>query len=147
MRLYEHTPTTGGGRAVPNFECEGLHDADGRAPFTHEERLMKRKVTSVENYFETLEDRFNPDGAKGVDMTFQWEIDGKHWNAAIKDQKMTLNEGETDSATCTLHITGENFVKMINGDLNEKLAVLTRKLKVTGNKLSAGKVRRIFPIE
>lgn len=108
---------------------------------------MKRKITSVENYFETLEDRFNPDGAKGVDMTFQWEIDGQHWHAVIENQEMTLHEGQTDSATCTLHITGENFVKMINGDLNEKLAVLTRKLKVTGNKLAAGKVRRIFPIE
>lgn len=108
---------------------------------------MKRAITSVENYFETLEDRFNPEGAKHTDMTFQWEIDGKHWHAVIADQKMTLHEGETDSATCTLHITGENFVKMINGDLNEKLAVLTRKLKVSGNKLAAGKVRRIFPIE
>lgn len=108
---------------------------------------MKRKIDSVEHYFETLDDRFNPAGAKNVDMTFQWEIDGQYWHAVIENQEMTLNAGETDSATCTLHITGDNFVKMINGDLNEKLAVLTRKLKVTGNKLAAGKVRRIFPIE
>jgi len=108
---------------------------------------MKRKITSVENYFETLDDRFNPEGAKGVDMTFQWEIDGNHWHAVIKDQKMTLHEGENADATCTMHITGDNFVKMINGDLNEKLAILTRKIKVSGNKLQAGKVRRIFPIE
>lgn len=108
---------------------------------------MKRKIYSVEHYFETLEDRFNPDGAKNVDMTFQWEIDGNHWHAIIENQQMELHVGQSDSATCTLHITGDNFVKMINGDLNEKLAILTRKLKVTGNKLAAGKVRRIFPIE
>ncbi len=108
---------------------------------------MKYPITSVENYFETIGDRFNPEGAKKIDMIFQWEIDGRHWHAVVSDGTMEVHEGENADATCTLHMKGEDFVNMINGKLNEKLAVLRRKLKVSGNKLAAGKVRRIFPIE
>lgn len=106
---------------------------------------MTLKITSVENYFETLNQRFNPDGAKGVDMIFQWNLDGRFWHAIIKDQKVEIVEGKNEAATCTMEMTGDNFVKMINGDLNQNLAILTRKIKVSGNKIAAGRVRTIFP--
>lgn len=107
---------------------------------------MSFKVTSVENYFETLNARFNPEGAKGVDMIFQWDLSGNFWHAIIQDQKVEVVEGKNEAATCTLEMNADNFVKMINGDLNQNLAILTRKLKVSGNKMAAGRVRTIFPI-
>lgn len=107
---------------------------------------MSFKITGVENYFETLNERFNPDGAKGVDMIFQWNLSNRFWHAIIKDQQVEVVEGESPSATCTLEMDADNFVKMINGDLNQNLAILTRKLKVSGNKIAAGRVRTIFPV-
>lgn len=106
---------------------------------------MSFKVSSVQEYFDTLDRRFSPEGAKGADMIFQWKLDGQFWHAEIKEGTMVLHEGAHPSPTCGIEMTGDNFVKMINGEINGQLALLTRKLKLSGNKIQAGRMRTMFP--
>jgi len=105
-------------------------------------------INSVTEYFSTLNDRFVADAAKDVDMVFQWNItgdDGGTWHAHVANGAMDLKQGEADSPTVAITISGDNYVKLINGKLNGAFAVMTRKMKVTGNVMMAKKMDEIFP--
>ena len=106
-------------------------------------------VSSVNEYFSTLNERFNADAAKGVELVFQWNITGDGggtWHAVVNDGTMQLNEGATDNPTVAITISGDNYVKLINGKLKGAFAVMTRKMKVTGNIAAARKLQKIFPV-
>ena len=106
---------------------------------------MAAQANTVEEYFATLHDRFSPAGAKGVDAIFQWNLDGACWHAIIKDQQLTVVEGEHAAPTATIRMTAENFLKLNNGKLNHVLALATGKLKIEGNRMIAGRMRTMFP--
>lgn len=106
---------------------------------------MASEISSVAEYFETLNARFAPEGAKGVDAVFQWELDGDVWHAIIKDQTLEVFHAPHPSPTTKIKITPENFVKLNNGKLNHVLAMATGKLKLEGNRMIAGRMRTMFP--
>lgn len=107
---------------------------------------MSFKISSVQEYFDTLDKRFNPEGAKGQKMTFQWELEGEGtWHANINDGTMELHEGAAEKPSVTLQMKPDLFVKMINGEINGRMAAMTRKLKISGNRMLAMKVQKIFP--
>ncbi|MEL6180656.1 MAG: SCP2 sterol-binding domain-containing protein [Myxococcota bacterium] len=107
---------------------------------------MSFKVSSVEEYFETLEKRFNADGAKGVSAIYQFELgDAGTWHVSVEDGAMSLAEGAHDKPTTTIKMTGENFVKMSNGELSGQMAYMTGKMKIKGSIPMAMKMKNIFP--
>lgn len=106
---------------------------------------MATQINSVEEYFESLPQRFAPAGAAGVDAVFQWELDNQVYHAIIKDQTLTVAQGPHPNPTTKIRITAENFIKLNNGKLNHVLAMATGKLKVEGNRMIAGRMRTMFP--
>ncbi len=104
------------------------------------------KVESVSEYFQTLEKRFEPAGAKGVDAIFQFELgDDGTYHVEVKDGGMTVHEGAADKPTTVIKMTGDNFVQMSNGDLNGQMAYMTGKMKISGSIPMAMKMKSIFP--
>ena len=109
---------------------------------------MSFRVNSVQEYFDTLGDRFNADGAKGVSAVFQFELsgdEGGHYHVAVDGESMTVSEGEHDAPDTTIKMTGDNYVKMVNGDLNGQMAYMSGKLKIKGSIPLAMKMKNIFP--
>ena len=47
----------------------------------------------------------------------------------------------------TLEADADNYLKVINGEMNGMMAVMKRKMKVGGNIKLAKKMQQIFPIE
>jgi putative sterol carrier protein len=70
----------------------------------------------------------------------------------LGDQKIFLdgtgdeNTVSTDDkeADCVLHATADNFSKLLQGDLNPMMAVMTGKLKIKGDMGVAMKVQSLF---
>lgn len=109
---------------------------------------MAEPISSVKQYFDTLGSRFRADAANGVDAVFQWQITGDtggDYHAVIQDGAFELNEGIHDKPNVTIKISDENYVKLINGKLNGAMAVMTRKMKVSGNIVLAKKMEQLFP--
>ena len=87
--------------------------------------------------FSTLQDRFNAQAAKGVDVRFQFELSGKGggtWYVEIKGGKLTVKEGKGPNPTATMKASAEDYLKIANGEMNKMLAFVRGKLKVDGDK-------------
>ena len=109
---------------------------------------MSFRVSSVQEYFDTLDKRFNADGAKGVNATFQFELsgdEGGNYHVSVEGDNMSVNTGDHDAPDTTIKMTGENYVKMVNGDLNGQMAYMSGKLKIKGSIPLAMKMKNIFP--
>ena len=58
---------------------------------------------------------------------------------------MEVHEGSDAEATVTLKMKAEHYIKLVNGDLDGRLAFMTGKLRVTGNIPLAMKMEQLFP--
>jgi putative sterol carrier protein len=119
----------------------------GASPRRTEEDAME-KVSSIPEYFQTLDKRFKADQAKGVKATFQFELSGEGggtWHIVVDDGTLKLNEGPAASPTTTIKMDAPNYLKMINGDLSGTMAFMRGLLKVTGNVVLAQKMQTFLP--
>ena len=106
---------------------------------------MPAAISSVQDYFATLNDRFVADAAKGVDYVYQFEFDNGTWHVHVNDGSMTIAEGAHAEPASVLQTKEEHWVKIVNGDMSGMRAVMTRKMKVNGNIAAARKMQKIFP--
>jgi putative sterol carrier protein len=102
--------------------------------------------TPKEFFEKVLPSRFNPDKAKGVDVTVQINITGANggeWTVTIKDQKLEVTEGTHLSPTLVINMAEADYMDMVNGRLSGEKAFLTGKLQFKGNIALALRLREI----
>jgi len=104
-----------------------------------------RRVASAEEYFETLPQRFVPSAARGVDAVFQWELGEGTFHARVQDGKLELQRGAHDKPTVALVMAAEDYVKVVNGDIDGTWAFTSGLGKVKGSLTAAMKMRTLFP--
>src|SRR5690242_16874574 len=105
---------------------------------------MGATVTSVKNYFDTLNDRFVASASKGVSAVFQYELSGDGggtYHVTVNDGTMTWTEGASATPTATIKMSAEDYIKMVNGQLSGTMAFMRGKMKVTGNVMVAQKMQ------
>lgn len=140
--------TSGHAGANGHTGSNGHAGANGRAGTNGRANAPALRVDSVEHYFDTLGERFRPAGAKGVRAVFQWELAGEGggtYHAIVDDGTMELHEGDHDSPTVTLQMSADEYVKVVNGDLDGTRAFTVGSGKVRGKLRMAMKMRDIFP--
>ena len=109
---------------------------------------MAKRVDTVQEYFDTLNDRFVQSASKGVEAIFQFEISGDAggtWHVIVKDEQLEINAGEHESPSARIVSSDANYLKICNGDMNGLRAVMTRKMKIQGNLVLARKMQHMFP--
>ena len=112
---------------------------------------MSRRVGSVQEYFETLSERFVPTAAKGVNATILFDLsegstDGSgQWLVTVQNETCTVAPGRIEKPTVTITMKPTDYINMANGDLDGTKAFLTRKLKVSGNIPMAQKMKSFLP--
>lgn len=92
---------------------------------------------SVKERFATLEKRFKPEAAKGVNVRLQFELSGEGggtWYVEIKDGKCKVKEGTGPNPDATLKASASDYKKIADGEMNKMVAFLRGKLKVEGDK-------------
>lgn len=109
---------------------------------------MVGRIENCQEYFDTIQDRFIADQAKGVEATYVYELSGNGggtWTVSVKDQTVSVAEGGADNASVTYTMKADDYVKLANGDLGGAKAVMTRKLKVSGSIPLARKMNNFLP--
>lgn len=107
------------------------------------------KISSCQEFFDTLKDRFDPESAKGVTADIVYDLKGEgggEWTVKIADGVLTsVESGGLEKPTLTVTMDTDNFLPLQNGELDGRKAFLTRKLKVKGNIALAQKMGKFFP--
>jgi putative sterol carrier protein len=107
-----------------------------------------RQVTSCQDYFDSIQERFLPEQARGVNAVFVYDLTGESggtWTVTIKDGALSVERGKGANPTVTYTMEASNYVKLVNGHLSGAKAFLTRKLKVSGSIPMAQKMNKFLP--
>ena len=105
------------------------------------------ETQTVESIFGEFEGKFRSDKAQGLNATFQFNItgdDGGEWNAVITDGSAVVSKGASDSPTVTITSASDDWIKIVNGQMNPQMAFMTGKLKVQGDLGLATKLQSLF---
>jgi putative sterol carrier protein len=103
--------------------------------------------TSVADVFEAMPEAFVADAATGVDVVFQYSISGDgggDWFCVIKDGTCQVEAGAHDQATCTLKVSSQDFLDLMNGKLPAMQAYTSGKLKIEGDIVKSQLIEKLF---
>lgn len=106
-------------------------------------------ITNAKEYFDTLDQRFDADAAKGLNASFQFELGGDGggtYCVKVSDGAMEIQEGAEAEPTFTLKMEAEDYIKMAHGKLNGAMAFMTGKMKISGDRSLAQTMKKIFPL-
>lgn len=134
-------------------ELSGETDPPADEPPAPEPTLVEAAQTdhfaSVDAYFNTLVDRFDPRAAGDLEAVIQWVLTGDpqrvHF-AAIKAGRVALTAGVHEDPTLTIEMSADDYLSVINGELNEASVFTTGRGKLRGPVRLAMKMQRLFPL-
>lgn len=105
------------------------------------------RANSVQEIFDHLDEGFQPDKAEGVDAIFQFVLTGdkggKYW-VKVANKQADVHQGENESPTMTITASAEDYIALVNGELNPMIAFMQGKIKVKGDMGLALKLQAIF---
>lgn len=93
-------------------------------------------LDNIPDSFAGLQTAFRPDRAAGLDKTIQFHFTGDEpgdWNLTVRNGALTYAQGAVDSPNTTVNVASSDWLAILKGTLNPMTAVLTGKLKITGD--------------
>ena len=116
--------------------------------FSYRIKRSKRMPTkSPRDIFSKIPESLNATAAQGLDAVFQFDISGNEggsWNLIVKDASCRVREGTHSAPTVTLSMSAEDWVSMVNKELNPMQAFMSGKLKVSGDIMLAQRIPELF---
>ena len=128
---------------------EVLYLALGRPAQTEQEEATNvSDGQGLEQVFEGMQERFQPDKAVGVDATIQWKIkDGdeeKPYAITIKNGSFSWAAGEGESPAVTLSTDVDSFVALMTGKAQGAALYMSGKLRIDGDLMLAQRMGTFF---
>lgn len=90
-------------------------------------------MTSRE-YLNALPSKVSPDAIEGLETIFHFDLEGEgggKFTVRVADGKVDVSDGLNGEPKCVVRANEETFNKLISGDLNPMMAVLTGKVKIS----------------
>jgi phenylpropionate dioxygenase-like ring-hydroxylating dioxygenase large terminal subunit/putative sterol carrier protein len=110
----------------------------------------QHRFESVDAYFDTLERRFDAGAAGELEAVFQWKLSGDrsvdHF-AEVKDGTIRAASGRHATPTVVIEMSAEDYLRMINGDLNGAIAFSTGRGRLRGPVRLAMRMQQLFPLD
>ena len=89
-------------------------------------------MIDVKEFLYALPEKVQPEAVEGVSTLFHFDVEGSgQYTVQINDGKMDVSDGLTGEPSCKVATSAENFSKLISGDLNPMMAMMTGKLKIS----------------
>ncbi len=86
----------------------------------------------AKEFLYSLPVKANPDAIEGLSTVFHFDIaDSGQYTVTLNDGKLEVTDGFNGDASCTVKTTAESFSKLVGGDLNPMMAMMTGKLKIS----------------
>ncbi|MCX6936341.1 MAG: SCP2 sterol-binding domain-containing protein [Verrucomicrobia bacterium] len=107
-----------------------------------------RKIQSCREYFDTVQERFLPEHAPGVEAIIVYKLigpEGGTWTIRVDNGKISVEEGGAINPTVIYNVEAQNFIDLANGDLNGAKAFALGKLKVSGSLQMAQRISKFLP--
>ena len=89
---------------------------------------------TAKDFLMDLPDKVSKDAIDGVNTLFHFDLEGEgggEVTVGIKDGEAYALEGFDGEPTCVVKSKADNLLKILQGDLNPMMAVLTGKLKIS----------------
>ena len=131
--------------AVANIEIVGR--SGGRDAGSDAER--QSGIVTAQDYFDTLEDRFDFGAAEGLTAIFQFELSGDNggtYCVHVNNGEMSVSDGPDENPSFVLKMSADDYIEMAHGDLNGVTAFIFGKLRYSGDSSLASKMKEIFPL-
>lgn len=97
--------------------------------------------------FAEMPEAFQADKAGDLRAKYQFSLSGEgggDWVATIADGICTVVESKVDNPDITIGMTADDFVKMIDGELQPVVAFMQGRIKLQGDMNLAMKLQEVF---
>jgi len=97
-------------------------------------------------FIDGLPGKVKPEAIEGLETTFHFDLSGDgggQKTLVLKDNALVAHDGLIGDAKCVVKAKSDDFVKVVKGELNPMMAVLTGKLKIS-NQSEMIKYAKIF---
>lgn len=102
---------------------------------------------SAAQVFKKLEQNFNADAAKGLDLVFQFDIeDDINHHLIINDGTCQLVEGDHADPSVTLIMNSETLEGIVSGETDGMQAFMAGQLRAEGDMMLATKLGELFTL-
>ncbi len=81
-----------------------------------------------------LPSKVSPGAVEGLETIFHFDLEGEgggKYTVQVNGGKVSVSDGLNGDASCVVRASEETFNKLISGDLNPMMAVLTGKVKIS----------------
>lgn len=76
--------------------------------------------------------KVSPQAIEGHETIFHFDIDGGGQHTVqVANGEVMVTEGLSGEPACVVRTSEDNFIKLIQGDLNPMMAILTGKVKIS----------------
>ena len=103
-------------------------------------------MSTVAKVIETMQARFSPSAAAGLDLVFQFKIeDAENYYLTIKDGTCTLTEGDAANPSVSLVMDSATLKGVLKGEISGMEAFMSGRLRTEGDMMLALKLGELFP--
>ena len=89
-------------------------------------------MVNVKDFLFSLPAKAKPEVLEGHNTLFHFDIsDAGQFTVEVKDGKLAVSEGFSGEPSCKVAASAESFSKILSGDLNPMMAMMTGKLKIS----------------
>lgn len=86
----------------------------------------------VKEFILSLPAKVKPEVLEGQNTLFHFDIkDAGQFTVKVADGKLDISEGFQGEPVCTVNTSADAFEKILKGDLNPMMAMMTGKLKIS----------------
>ena len=110
--------------------------------------MTQTPPNTVRAFFATLAGKLDPDAADGLDVVYQFNLngaDGGKYQLQIRDGACQVSEGVHPDPQVTLAMSGEDCLKVLNGQISGTMVAMTGRLRISGDMGLALQLASLFP--
>lgn len=85
-------------------------------------------------FIKELPEKVNKTAIEGMETNFHFDIEGDtggQFTVELKDGEIVVNDGFIGEPECTVKASDTNLGKLLSGDLNPMMAIMTGKVKIS----------------
>ena len=85
---------------------------------------------TAKEFLLAIPDQVQAESIEGMSTLFHFDIDGEGLSVKVENGIVDVTEGFKGDPKCIVKSTNDNFMGIVNGEVNPTIAVLTGKVKI-----------------
>ena len=105
-----------------------------------------KKCNSVEEVIASMPERFHPENCQNLQAVYQWQLSNPEYlfHIIIDNGTFELLKGKHEKPNVTVICDVDVYLKLVNKELKDIIAILTKRLMVKGSMSLGQKLSKIF---